>query len=324
MSMRASRLPRGAARSRLGIEGSIGDRIMRGLCVAGSLIAVIALADVIYEVVHGASPAISAFGLHFLFRTAWAPNLKHFGALPMLFGTGVTSAIAIVIATPVSLAIAIYLALIAPKSVRVVVGPLVELLAAIPSVILGLWGIIFFAPLIHDAEPTLHNVLGWTGLFGPAQTTGLSILTAGLVVTIMVVPIIASLSRDLFLSVPRELTDGAEALGATRWEVIRGVVLPTTFSGVSAAVMLGLGRALGEAIAIASVIGGTTSPVKPSLLLSGNTLAARITLEIQYIENKIQEASLFYLATILLAMSLAVNLLARWIARRYDVNRSFV
>jgi phosphate transport system permease protein len=306
------------------MERSIGDRIMRGLCASGALIAGLALADVIYQVIHGAAPAISKLGLGFLVHDPWAPNLRQFGALPMLFGTGITSAIALIIATPVSLAIAIYLAMLAPEAVRAVVGPLVELLAAIPSVILGLWGIIFFAPLIQQIEPTLHGALGWTGIFGTPQTTGLSLFTAGAILTIMVVPIIASLSRDLFLSVPHELIDGAEALGATRWEVIRSIVLPTTFSGVSAAVMLGLGRALGEAIAVASVVGGTTSPVAASLLLPGNTLAARITIEIQYIENNLQKASLFYLALILLAMSLAVNLLARWIARRYDVHRTSV
>jgi phosphate transport system permease protein len=297
---------------------------MRGLCVAGALVAGLTLLDVVYQLVHGSSKSLSKFGLGFLVHSNWAPNLRHFGALPMLYGTGVTSLIALVIATPVSLAIAIYLSMIAPRAVRVVVGPLVEMLAAIPSVILGLWGIIFFAPFMQrTVEPALHDVLGFLPIFGEVQTTGLSVFTAGVILTIMVVPIIAALSRDLFLSVSKELTDGAEALGATQWEVIRGIVLPTTFSGVSAAVMLGLGRALGEAIAVASVIGGG-SVIHGSLFAPGNTLAARIALEIQYIENPLQQSSLFYLAVILLAMSLAVNVLARTIASRYDVHRTFV
>ncbi len=310
-------------RRRAVLEGSVGDRLMRGLCILAALVAGLTLVAVVYQIVDGAAPAISRYGLPFLTDTAWAPNLYHFGALPMLFGTGVVSAIALVIAVPVSLAIAIYLALLAPAWVRVIVGPLVELLAAIPSVILGFLGIIFLSPVIHDIEPALHSALGFLGIFGPAQTTGLGIFTAGLLVTVMVIPIVASLSRDLFLSVPRELQDGAAALGATRWEIIRGVVLPTTFSGVLAAVMLGLGRALGEAIAVASVIGGGET-ISASLFNQGNTLAARITLEIQYIENNLQRASLFYLALILLAMTVTVNLLARAIARRYDVHRSFV
>ncbi|HET9124601.1 MAG TPA: phosphate ABC transporter permease subunit PstC [Solirubrobacteraceae bacterium] len=324
MSVRANLTPRRASAPRARLEGSIGDRVMRGLCALGALIAVVTLADVVYQVINGATPAISKLGLGFLVHSEWAPNLRHFGALPMLFGTGAVAMVALIIATPVSLAIALYLAMLAPRPVRVVVGPLVELLAAIPSVILGLWGIIIFAPLVQRIEPSLHGTLGFLALFGAGQSTGLSIFSAGVLVTVMVIPIIASLSRDLFLSVPRELIDGAEALGATRWEVIRGIVLPTTFSGMTAAVMLGLGRALGEAIAVASVIGGATAPVQASLFQPGNTLAARITIEIGYIENQLQQASLFYLALILLAISLAVNLLARWIARRYDVHRTFV
>ena len=323
MSVRATIRPSAAARARVGVEGSAGDRVLRGLCVAGALVAGLTLIAIIYQIIRGAWPALSKYGLHFLTRSAWAPNLGHFGALPMIIGTFETSAIALLIATPVSLAIAVYLALLAPKLVRAIVGPLVEMLAAIPSVILGFFGIIIFAPFVQRSiEPPLHSVLGFLPIFGPPQTTGLSPFTAGIVVTIMVVPIVASLSRDLFLSVPRELQDGAEALGATRWEVIRGVVLPTTFSGVSAAVMLGLGRALGEAIAVASVIGGSALANK-NLFAPGNTLAARIVLEIQYIETPLQRDSLYYLALILLVLGLVVNVLARTIARRYDVHRSF-
>ena len=190
--------------------------------------------------------------------------------------------------------------------------------------ILGFWGIIVFAPFMQRTiEPALHNALGFIPIFGPPQTTGLSVFTAGLILTVMVVPIIASLSRDLFLSVSQELKDGAEALGATQWEVIRGVVLPTTISGVSAAIMLGLGRALGEAIAVASVI-GDGSIDHSSVFATGNTFAARIALEIQYIVNPLHRAALFYLAFILLVFGLVTNLIARAIASRYDVHRSFV
>jgi phosphate transport system permease protein len=143
------------------------------------------------------------------------------------------------------------------------------------------------------------------------------------ILTVMVVPIIASLSRDLFLTVPQELTDGAEALGATRWEVIRGVVLPTTFSGVSAAVMLGLGRALGEAIAVASLI-GAGNVIHKNLFQTGNTFAARIALEITYPVSSLQTASLFYLALILLVIGVVTNLIARMISSRFDVHRSIV
>ena len=322
MSVRASIRPRAAADARVRVEGSIGDQVMRALCVGAALVAGLTLIAVAYQIIHGAAPAISKYGLGFLTDTGWAPNLDHFGARPMLIGTFETSAIALVIATPTSLAIGIYLAMLAPKLVRTIVGPLVEMLAAIPSVILGFFGIIIFAPIVKNIEPTLHSVLGFIPIFGSPQTTGLSPFTAGIVLTVMVVPIIASLSRDLFLSVPRELKDGAEALGCTQWEVIRGVVFPTTFSGVSAAIMLGLGRAIGEAIAVAALIGG--SPFSfTNLFQPGNTLAARIALEIQYVENPLQRNALFYLALILLVAGLTVNVLARTIARRYDVHRSF-
>jgi phosphate transport system permease protein len=328
MSIRTTRSSRGAAHALRSIlpssERSAGDAILRGLCVLAGVVAGLILIDVAYQVINGALPAIARFGLGFLGHVEWAPNFGRFGAAVMLYGTAVTSLIALVIATPLAIAIAIYLSMLAPRSVRLIVGPLVEMLAAIPSVILGFWGIIILAPFMQaHIEPALHSVLGFTGVFGAPQTTGLSVFTAGVILTVMVVPIIASLSRDLFLTVPQELTDGAEALGATRWEVIRGVVLPTTFSGVSAAVMLGLGRALGEAIAVASLI-GAGNVIHGNLFRTGNTLAARIALEITYPVSNLQTASLFYLALILLVIGIVTNLIARAISSRFDVHRSTV
>lgn len=306
---------------------SPGDAILRALCILAGLAAALILAEIVYQVITGAQPAISKFGLGFLGHTTWAPNLPHggkFGAAEMLFGTAVTSAIAMVIAVPVAIAIALYLALFAPAAVRSVVGPLVEMLAAIPSVILGFWGILFLAPFIHaHVEPFLHNTLGFLPIFGAPATTGLSVFTAGVILTVMVVPIIASLSRDLFLTVPRELKDGAEALGCTPWEMIRGVVLPSTVSGVVAACSLGLGRALGESIAVASVIGGGNL-IHVNLNETGNSIAARIALDIQYYVSRLQLNSIFYLALILLVMGVLTNLGARLIARRYDVNRAVI
>jgi phosphate transport system permease protein len=328
MSTRSTRSSRSVARALRSVlpssELSVGDAALRGLCVLAGVLAAVTLADIAYQVIDGARPAISRFGLGFLGHVTWAPNFGRFGAVAMLYGTAVTALIALVIAAPVAIAIALYLSMLAPRSVRIIVGPLVEMLAAIPSVILGFWGIIVLAPFMQaHIEPALHDVLGFTGVFGAPQTTGLSVFTAGVILTVMVVPIIASLSRDLFLTVPSELTDGAEALGATRWEVIRGVVLPTTFSGVSAAVMLGLGRALGEAIAVASVI-GAGNVIHGNVFNTGNTLAARIALEITYVTSNLQTAALFYLALILLAIGVVTNLIARAIASRFDVHRSFV
>jgi phosphate transport system permease protein len=317
--MLASIRPRAGVRAAASLAGSRGDLILRGLCLGAGLLVLVTLAGVLYEIIANASPAISKFGLGFLIHTIWADNTGQFGAAVMISGTAVTSVLALLIATPLSIGIALYLALLAPRPVRAVVGPLIEMLAAIPSVVLGFIGIIVFAPFIaKHVEGPLHSILGPTGLFGAAQQTGVSMFTASLILSVMIIPIVASLSRDLFLSVPSELKDGAEALGATSWEVIRGVVIPTTLTGVVSAVMLGLGRALGEALAVALTIGGGTV-IKADLLQPGNTMAARIAQEITYVVSNLELHSLYYLALILLVIGVATNLTARWIARRYSV-----
>jgi phosphate transport system permease protein len=304
------------------LSDRLGDRVLLGLCVAAGLLSLAALFEIGYQVINGASPAISRFGVGFLGHSVWKPNTGDFGAATMLFGTAVTSAIALSLATPLGIAIAIYLSMLAPARVRAVVGPMVEMLAAIPSVILGLWGVIVVAPFVQrHIEPALHSVLGFIPIFGSPQTTGLSLFTGGLVLTIMILPIIASLSRDLFLTVPKELKDAAEALGATRWEVIRGVVLPTTASGVASATLLGLSRALGEAIAVASVIGGGNL-INSSVFASGSTLAGKIAIDSQFIVSKLHQQSLFFLAALLLLITTITNLMARLIARRFDVHRA--
>jgi phosphate transport system permease protein len=299
----------------------IGDGVLIGLCAGASLLAVVILALIAYQVFKGAAPSISKHGLGFLVDTTWAPNEDVFGAGVVVFGTLVSSAMALVIAAPLGVAIGAYLALLTGGRMRAVIGPLVETLAAIPSVILGFWGILILAPWVKaHVEPFLHDHVGFLGIFGTPQTTGLSIFTAGLILTIMILPIIASISRDLFLTVPGEVQDGATALGATRWEVIRGVVLPSAASGVAAAAFLGLGRALGEAIAVSQVIGAGNA-IHASLFQTGDTLAARIALQFQGAFSKQHTASLFYLAAILLVIGLLTNLFAQWIGRRFDYAR---
>jgi phosphate transport system permease protein len=310
-----------ARQRRTALVDRVGSRGLLGLCLLAGLLTVFVLAEIAYQVIDGARPAISHFGLHFLANPAWAPNFSNLGAATVLFGTAVSALIALVLATPLAIAIAIYLAMLAPRSVRAVVGPLVEMLAAIPSVVLGLWGVIVLAPFLQrHIEPWLHSTFGFLPIFGAPQTTGLSVFTAGLVLTVMVIPIIAALSRDLFLTVPRELKEGAEALGATQWEVIRGVVLPTTVSGVAAATVLGLGRALGEAIAVAQVI-GDGSKIRPSLFAPGTTLASKIAIDFPNTLNKLHAASLFYLALILLVIGVITSLTAQLIASRFDATR---
>jgi phosphate transport system permease protein len=298
-----------------------GDGLLFGLCALAALLAVVVLLLVGYEIVHGASPSISKFGAAFVFHTTWQPNppFEEFGAGTVLFGTAVSSFFALFLGAPIAISIGLYLSLLAPKGVRGIVSPLVEMLAAIPSVILGFWGLLILAPFVHEhIEPFLHDNLGFIPLFGPPQTTGSSVFTASLILTIMIIPIVASISRDLFLSVPKEMQDGAAALGATRWEVVRGVVLPSTASGVAAASLLGLGRALGEAIAVAQVI-GAGSEIHASLFETGDTLAARIANQFPGAITALHQASLFYLGVILLVIGLLSNLAAQWIGRRFDI-----
>jgi phosphate transport system permease protein len=295
----------------------IGDRALYGVCLAAALLGAAVIGLIGYQVVHGAGPAISKFGLGFLTHTTWQPNFGIFGAGSLLFGTVVSSFFALAVGAPIAIAIGLFLSLFAPAGVRTVIGPLVEMLAAIPSVILGFWGLIVLGPWVHEhLEPWLHHSLGFIPIFGSPQTTGSSIFTASLILSIMVVPIIASVSRDLFLSVPRDIQDGASALGATRWEVIRGVILPSTASGVVAASLLGLGRALGEAIAVAEVI-GAGAEVHASLFKTGDTLAARIANQFPGALTELHKSALFYCGAILLVIGLLSNLIAHWIGRRF-------
>jgi phosphate transport system permease protein len=296
----------------------IGDGILYGLCALASIIAVVVLVAIAWKVIDGAAPAIDKFGLGFLTDSKWEPNRDIFGASSLIYGTLLSSGIALLIAAPLGIAIGLYLALLTTSRVRAVVGPLVEMLAAVPSVILGFWGILILAPWIKDhAEPFLNNTLGFLPIFGSPQTTGLSVFTASLVLAIMIVPIIASISRDLFLTVPPEVQDGATALGSTRWEVIRGVVLPSAAPGVAAACFLGLGRALGEAIAVSQLI-GAGSAIHANLFDTGDTLAARIALQFSGAFSKLHFGALFYLALILLVIGVICNLIAQMIGRRFD------
>jgi phosphate transport system permease protein len=297
----------------------LGDGVLFGICALAALLSIVIIGEVAYQVISGSTRAVSLFGLGFLGRSSWAPVFSHYSAGIFIYGTLVSSGMALLLALPIGVAIGIFLALLASPRIRAMIGPLVELLAAVPSVIVGFWGIIVLLPFVQHVEPGLNSALGFIPLFVAPQTTGASVFSAGLVLTIMIVPIIAALSRDLFLTVPVELQEGAAALGATRWEVIRGVVLPTTAPGVIAAGMLGLGRALGEAIAVTQVIGGGNA-LHASLFTTGDTLASRLA-EVFPGTDPLFRSALFYLALILLAIGLATNLFAQWLGRRFDTRR---
>jgi phosphate transport system permease protein len=283
----------------------------------GGVVVFVVLMAIVYQVISGASASIDKNGFGFLVHKTWVPASDQYGALTYIYGTLITSVVSLVLATILGVSIGLFLALMAPRRVAMIVGPLVEMLASIPSVVLGLIGIVLLCPFIRsDIEPWVHSVFGWIPIFGAAQPVGNSIFAASLVLTIMVIPIIAALTRDLFLTVPRELRDGAEALGATRFEMIRGVVLPTTQSGIMAACVLGFGRAIGEAIAVSQVIGGIPA-IPVNLFKGGDSLAANIANEALSQVSSLQTSSLFYLALILLVISVVVNFLAQWISTNF-------
>ena len=300
----------------------LGDKIMFGLTLAAALAVVAIMALIVIKVLQGAHPAFNKFGFSFIWSSDWDANIQKnlFGALPGLYGTAVTSAIALIIGAPLAIAIALFLSELAPRGVKGVVGALVEMLAAIPSVVLGLWGILIMGPFVgNHIEPSLHSWFGFIPIFsGKPQSSG--VFVAGLILAIMVVPIIASICRELFVSVPQDLEEGALALGATRWEMVRGVVLSSSRPGIAAAIILGLGRAIGEAIAVTQVIGAGWT-INSSVFVPGDTLASRIAGQFIGAESDIQKASLFYLAAILLVIGLITNLTAQVIVRKFEYQR---
>jgi phosphate transport system permease protein len=301
----------------------LGDRILLIVTLGASLAAVAVMVGIVYKVVDASRLAFGKFGISFIWGTVWDANPAKniFGAGTLIYGTVVTSIMALVIAVPLAIAIALFLSELAPRAVRGVIGPLVEMLAAIPSVVLGLWGILVLGPFAADhIEPWLQRWFGFLPIFsGTPSSSGIFI--AGLILAIMVVPIVASICRELFLSVPRELEEGALALGATRWEMVRGVVLHSSRPGIAAAVILGLGRAIGEAIAVTQVIGAATA-INVSLFAPGDTLASRIAGQYQGAVSNMQISALFYLAAILLVIGLLTNLAAQLVVRRFDVHRA--
>jgi phosphate transport system permease protein len=279
-------------------------------------VAVIVLVAAIAAVLTGAAmPAIKHFGPAFLWTSRWDPVHSIFGALPFVFGTVVSSALALLIAVPISLAVAVYLVEIAPAQTSIALSFIVELLAAIPSVILGLWGIFILAPWVRSAvEPALAATLGWLPLFSGPQY-GVGLLAAGIILAIMIIPIISAVSRDVLRAVPSEQREAMYALGATRWEVIRRAVVPYGRVGIVGGIILGLGRALGETMAVTMVIGNRPQ-IPASLFQPAYTIAAVLANEFTEATSDLYLSALIEIALVLFAVSLIVNALARWLVTR--------
>ena len=290
----------------------LGERGFLYVTLAATLVAVGVLVAIAVKVFDLAAPAISKFGVGFLWSQDWNAVTNRFGALDFIYGTAVSSLVA--------LAIALFLTELAPKWLRTPVGALVEVLSGIPSVVIGLWGILVLGPIVESqVEPFLNSFLGWIPLFS-GRYSPVGLLPAILVLTIMITPIVSSISRELLSRVPKEQIEGALAIGATRWEMIRGVMLPYVGPGIIAALILGVGRAVGEAIAVTQVI-GTTAGIRSSLFGPADTLASRIASQYQGAVSNLQVSSLAYLAAILLVLSLLFNLGAQLIVRRVERSR---
>ena len=293
----------------------LGDVVLQGVAGLAALGLAALMVLLVIEVVDQAKPALQEFGAGFLTSSVWNTVKDTYGAADLIFGTLVTAFVALLIAVPLAIAIGLFLSELAPRMLRTPVGTMVELLAAIPSVVLGLWGILILGPFLNEhVEPWMIVHLGFIPfLDGFPSPVGL--LPACLILTLMVVPIVASISRELFTSVPGDLKHGAMALGATRWEMVRGVAIPQVSGGLVAAVMLGFGRAVGEAIAVAQVIGGSLTRPE-NIYAPADTMASRLAAQYAGTATSLQKASLAYLAVILLVISLATNLVAQVIVRR--------
>jgi phosphate transport system permease protein len=272
------------------------------------------LGAIIISLVVSSAPAIAKFGLGFFVSTAWNPVTEIFGALPAIYGTLVTSFFAMLIGIPVALGVAIYITELCPRWLKRPIGTMIELLAAIPSIIYGIWGLFVFAPWFQSTvEPWIIDTLGDLPLVGAlfeGPPLGIGLLTAGLILAIMVLPFIASVMRDVFETVPAVLKESAYGIGATTTEVMWNVVLPTTRVGVIGAIMLGLGRALGETMAVTFVI-GNAHQLNASILLPGTSISATLANEFAEATTVLYRSSLFYLGLILFVITFIVLAIAK-------------
>lgn len=300
-------------------QGQFADRLFVGVTRLFAWLVLLSLSGILLSLVIGAWPAMQAFGFGFFISANWDPVAGEYGALAPIYGTLVTSAIALIIAVPVSFGIAIFLTELCPAPLRRPLGIAVELLAGIPSIIYGMWGLFFFAPFFADhVQPLLAATLGKLPVIGTlfqGAPRGIGLLSAGIILAIMIIPFIASVMRDVFATTPAMLKESAYALGATQWEVVRHVVLPHTKSGVTGGIILGLGRALGETMAVTFVIGNTFN-ISPNLFHSGVSITSALANEFADAVDALHLSSLLYLGLILFLITFVVLCLSRWMLYR--------
>lgn len=308
-----------------GREGRVPDTIFRILVTACAVSLFVIVVMIVLQLVRQSDLSLKKFGFKFFTSTRWNPVEGDFGSLPFMYGTLVSSLLGLLIAVPLSLGTALFLTELCPQFLRRTLGTIVELLAAIPSVIYGLWGIFVLAPFLRVyVEPWLQEHLGWTGLFEGAPY-GIGMLAAGIILAIMILPIIASVTREVIVAVPRNQREAALALGATRWEVLRMGVLRNARAGITGAVILGLGRAIGETVAVTMVIGNNPQ-ISKSLLAPGYTLASVVANEFAEAADNLYLSSIIEAALVLFIITLIVNALARllvWSVTRGMPSRSF-
>jgi phosphate transport system permease protein len=302
-----------AARHRLG------DRLFRGMTLLFALAVFAILVAILVSLLYGSLPAWRTFGLGFLGSREWNPVTEQFGALVTVFGTLVTSAIAMLLGVPISFGIALFITKLSPRWLKQPLSTAVELLAAIPSIIYGMWGLFVLAPLLalHVQPWMTEHLGGWPGvgrLFqGPPM--GIGVFTAGVILAIMVIPFISAVMRDVFEAVPPLLPESAYALGATTWEVVWKIVLPYTRTGVFGGMMLGLGRALGETMAVTFVI-GNAHQINASLFMPGNTIASNLANEFNEAIGTLYTSSLIALGLVLFAITFTVLALSKLMLMR--------
>ncbi|BGE86701.1 phosphate ABC transporter permease subunit PstC [Methylosinus sp. 3S-1] len=314
---RAAEVERGKVLRRMALF----DFFFHNLTRSAAILVLLILGGVIFSLIYGSLPAIRAFGLGFLTTESWNPVTEKFGAVAPIYGTLVTSTIAMIIAVPLGLGIAIFLTELCPHALRRPIGVAIELLAGIPSIIYGIWGLFVLAPFLQQhVQPALISLTGdipvLSSLFaGPPY--GIGMLTAGFILAIMVLPFITSISRDVFDTVPPVLKEAASGVGCTTWEVMRYVVIPYTRVGVIGGVMLGLGRALGETMAVTFVI-GNAHRVSSSLLAPGTTISATIANEFTEAVGDVYTSALIELGLILFVITFFVLAAARFMLMRIE------